>query len=115
MLVHGLGAASDALVPIAAVLASRYDVHVSDLPGYGRSPAPERLGPADLADALAAWVRVLGLAPAAFLGNSAGCQILLHLAVRQPDVVERLCSRDPPSTRGHALAARPVRSTDAVS
>jgi 2-hydroxy-6-oxonona-2,4-dienedioate hydrolase len=96
VLVHGLGAASDALVPIATVLAGRFSVHLPDLPGYGRTPHErDDLGPPELADALADWVRALPLGPAAFVGNSAGCQTLVHLAVRHHNLVDRLVLQGP--------------------
>lgn len=94
--VHGLGAASDALVPIATELAAHFAVHLPDLPGFGRSRDDrDDRGPAELADALATWARAVDLPPAAFLANSAGCQVVLHLAVRHPGTVDRLVLQGP--------------------
>jgi pimeloyl-ACP methyl ester carboxylesterase len=38
----------------------------------------------ELADALAAWMQELELPPAVLVGNSLGCQIIAHFALRHP-------------------------------
>ena len=91
VLVHGLAVSHRYLMPLAARLARRHPVHVVDLPGFGLSSDPGRvLGVAEHADHLAAWLRAGGLAPAAVLGNSFGCQVAVELAVRHPDRVRGL-------------------------
>jgi pimeloyl-ACP methyl ester carboxylesterase len=42
-----------------------------------------------LADALAAWVRAAGPERATFVANSLGCQVVVDLALRYPELVER--------------------------
>ena len=42
-----------------------------------------------LADALATWMRTVGIGRAALFGNSFGCQIIVDLAARYPEQVER--------------------------
>lgn len=100
VIVHGLGAASDAERPIAAELADRFSVHVPDLPGFGLSPT-DGVGasPAALADALAGWLEACDIPRAAFLGNSAGCQVILHLAAKHPHRVSRLVLHGPTPDR----------------
>jgi 2-hydroxy-6-oxonona-2,4-dienedioate hydrolase len=91
ILVHGLVVASPAMLPTAKCLATRFQVYVPDLPGFGRSAKPSyALNVAQLADVLAAWMRKVGTGPAALLGNSFSCQILVDFAVHHPDLVERL-------------------------
>ena len=90
VLVHGLIVSSRYLVPLAARLARDYPVYAPDLPGYGESAKPGRvLNVPELADALAAWMRAVGLDRAALIGNSFGCQILADFGVRYPDRIER--------------------------
>jgi 2-hydroxy-6-oxonona-2,4-dienedioate hydrolase len=96
VLVHGIGAAGEVVAPLAVELEARFAVSVPDLPGFGRSGsgrhAPDS---ASLASALARWCELAGLGRAAFVGVSAGCQVLLHLAVDRPELVERLVLQGP--------------------
>ena len=90
MLVHGLGVSGRYLVPTAERLASFCTVYVPDLPGFGRSARPDRaLDIPELADSLAAWMQTSGISTACLLGNSLGCQYILDLALRYPELVSR--------------------------
>jgi 2-hydroxy-6-oxonona-2,4-dienedioate hydrolase len=96
ILVHGLGVASRSMVPLARALAPHYRVHVPDLPGFGDSEKPQQvLNLAELTDCLVAWTRACGLERATFLGNSVGCQLVVRLAVRHPELVERVVLQGP--------------------
>jgi 2-hydroxy-6-oxonona-2,4-dienedioate hydrolase len=96
ILVHGLGVASRSMVPLAKALAPSYRVHAPDLPGFGDSEKPPQvLNLAELTDCLVAWTRACGLERAVFLGNSVGCQLVVRLAVRHPDLVERVVLQGP--------------------
>jgi pimeloyl-ACP methyl ester carboxylesterase len=91
ILVHGYGMSSGYMAPIAKRLAAERTVYAPDLPGHGRSADPGRtLSIPELAEFLRAWMDALGIDRAAFLGNSMGCQILVDLAARHPERVERL-------------------------
>lgn len=88
VLVHGLGLSGRYMMPTAERLAPSVPVYAPDLPGFGDSNRPDRiLDVPGLADGLAAWIRVNGLAPVALLGNSFGCQVIVDLAARFPDLV----------------------------
>lgn len=104
VLVHGLTLSSRYMVPTALCLSPFCRVHAPDLPGFGKSAKPHRvLDISELADALAGWVRVVGLRQAAFIANSMGCQIVADLAVRYPELVERAVFVGPtvdPKARG---------------
>jgi 2-hydroxy-6-oxonona-2,4-dienedioate hydrolase len=96
ILVHGLGVASRSMVPLAKALAPSYRVLAPDLPGFGDSDKPPQvLDLAELTDRLVAWTRACGLERAVFLGNSVGCQLVVRLAVRHPDLVERVVLQGP--------------------
>jgi 2-hydroxy-6-oxonona-2,4-dienedioate hydrolase len=115
ILVHGIGVAGRFMVPIARLLASHHPVYVPDLPGFGESDKPTRtLNLAELTDALVGWTRVVGLKRAAFLGNSFGCQIVVDLAVRYPELVERAVlqgpTMDPQARAAWRQVARWVRN-----
>ncbi|HEU4323056.1 MAG TPA: alpha/beta hydrolase, partial [Roseiflexaceae bacterium] len=90
VLVHGAVMSSRYMIPTAELLASEQPVYAPDLPGYGKSDKPPRaLSLPEMAEALAAWMGVNGLERAALLGNSMGCQVIAHLAVRHPALVDR--------------------------
>jgi 2-hydroxy-6-oxonona-2,4-dienedioate hydrolase len=90
VLVHGLVVSSRYMIPLAERLAEREHVYAPDLPGFGESAHPTRpLDVAGLADALAGWMRAMGIARAALIGNSMGCQVIADLALRYPALAER--------------------------
>lgn len=100
VLVHGQVISSLYMVPTARLLAPHFPVFAPDLPGFGRSGKPARvLGIAELADALGAWVEQIGLAPAVLVANSLGCQIVVDLAVRRPELVDALVLAGPTMDR----------------
>ena len=76
VLVHGLGVSPRYFEPLQAQLP---DAEAPDLRPLTTLPA--------LADALRA---VVGSRPTALLGNSFGCQVVAELAVRHPELVERV-------------------------
>jgi pimeloyl-ACP methyl ester carboxylesterase len=79
------------MVPTAERLGASHPTYVPDLPGFGRSSRPAHaLRVPEQADVLAAWMRAGGPRRAALLGNSMGCQVLVDLAVRHPEHVDRL-------------------------
>ena len=91
VLVHGLAVSHRYLMPLAARLAGHHPVHVIDLPGFGLSGDPGRvLNVPEHADHLADWLEATGLPRTVVLGNSFGCQVAVHLAVRYPDRVRGL-------------------------
>ena len=116
VLVHGIGVATRFMVPIAELLAPHHPVYAPDLPGFGASAKPARtLNLVELTDALAGWTREIGLKRAAFLGNSVGCQIVADLALRYPDLVERVVLQgptiDPWARHGLRQIARLLRNS----
>ncbi len=109
VLVHGLGMSSRYLAPLARCLAQDVSVLAPDLPGFGLSDHPPgTLSVTGMADALAAWMDAAGIGRAALVGNSLGCEVLVELALRRPDLVERLVLQGPTPDRQHASALRQV-------
>jgi pimeloyl-ACP methyl ester carboxylesterase len=91
VLVPGIGLSSRYFVPLARRLLSHVPTLAIDLPGAGRSRRPPHaLSIPELADTLAAWLDAVGIDRAACVGNSMGCQVLLDLASRAPERVDRL-------------------------
>jgi pimeloyl-ACP methyl ester carboxylesterase len=94
--VHGAGVSSRELRGFTGLLAARAQAWCLDLPGFGESgPAPGPPTLTALADALAAWLRSVGLAGACLLGSSFGCQVATDVAVRYPDLAGSLVLAGP--------------------
>jgi 2-hydroxy-6-oxonona-2,4-dienedioate hydrolase len=94
--VHGIGVSGRYLVPTAVRLATTCRVYVPDLPGFGLSTGSSAiLDLPALADALAAWMRAMRIAPATLLGNSFGCQIIAEFGLRHPGLIERAVLQGP--------------------
>jgi pimeloyl-ACP methyl ester carboxylesterase/membrane-associated phospholipid phosphatase len=91
ILVHGVGATARYFVPLLQELAGRAPAAAVELPGIGSSTSSEL--PRDVpqqADALAAWLRATGRHPAILVGNSMGAQTVVEVAIRHPELAERL-------------------------
>lgn len=85
VLVHGLGMSSRSMIPTPHLLAVAGEVHVIDLPGFGKSGQPRRaLSISDLADALALWMQEREIASPVLTGNSPGAQVIADYAARHP-------------------------------
>jgi pimeloyl-ACP methyl ester carboxylesterase len=94
--VAGLGLSGRYLLPVADSLGQRLPVWVPDLPGFGRSDAPATaLDMAGLGDAVVAWMDSVGLASAALVGNSMGCQVAVEAAARHPHRISSLVLEGP--------------------
>lgn len=85
VMVHGLVVSSRYMLPTGMQLASSYRVYIPELPGFGKSEKPDHYQNLDqMADTLAEWMTAVGLSQAVLLGNSLGCQIIAHFALRHP-------------------------------
>jgi pimeloyl-ACP methyl ester carboxylesterase len=102
VLVHGLGLSSRYMIPLGQRLAMLgYDVLAPDLPGFGRTSRPAGstwpAGPdvREQTDQLLAWMDACGIRRAVLFGNSVGVQVIVELAARFPDRVDRLVLAGP--------------------
>lgn len=91
LLLAGLASDSMSWLPVVAPLAARYRLIRLDHRGVGRSYPQDAAASIDaMADDCAGLVRHLGLARAHVLGHSMGGFVARRLAVRHPDIVDRL-------------------------
>ena len=101
VLVHGLGMAANYLEPTMRVLGDRIAASALDLPGFGKSEAHGRhLSLAELADALAEWMRVRGIHAPILVGQSQGCQVVVEAVARTPDIASALVLNAPTMLAG---------------
>jgi pimeloyl-ACP methyl ester carboxylesterase/CRP-like cAMP-binding protein len=98
---HGWSSSWYALSPLIPLLARRFRVLAVDLPGYGNSERlPERTTIARYAQLIAHLIQDLTDSPAVLVGHSMGGMISVTLALRYPQLVDRmvlLC----PTISGH--------------
>ena len=91
MLIPGLVISSVYWIPLAECLSEYAPVFALDLLGFGRSAGPRRsLSMSQHAAAISRWFEALEIESCHLVGNSMGCQIAAHLAVREPDRIESL-------------------------
>jgi pimeloyl-ACP methyl ester carboxylesterase/CheY-like chemotaxis protein len=91
LMIHGWSSSWYALSPLLGTVGERYRYVAVDLPGYGESPRlPERATIAGYADLLAEFIRQNSDEPAYLIGHSMGGMISLTMALRHPDVVDRI-------------------------
>lgn len=91
ILIHGWSSSWFAMSPLLSSLNQRFHCLAVDLPGYGESPPlPTTVTINAYADLLADLVRSLTDKPAVFIGHSMGGMISLAVAMRHPELAERL-------------------------
>ncbi len=90
--VHGLGGSATNWTDLADQLSGYVPGLALDLPGFGRSepPAHYDYSIAAHADAVARFVRGLGVGPVHLFGNSMGGAISMNVAADHPDLVRTL-------------------------
>ncbi|MGO4255271.1 alpha/beta fold hydrolase [Marmoricola sp. RAF53] len=92
---HGLFGQGRNWTQIAKTLADEHQVLLLDLPDHGRSAWTERFDFFEVADRIAAAVADQAAGdPVALVGHSLGGKVAMVLALRHPDLVERLCVVD---------------------
>ena len=101
LLIHGWGSSWYAVSPLLPLLRQRYRCLAVDLPGYCASPrGPERATMAGYADLLTTLIGEVTTQPVVLVGHSMGGMISLMIALKRPELVERmvlLC----PTISGH--------------
>lgn len=87
---HGFGLSGRYLLPTAELLADEFHTYVPDLPGFGRSGKKDAaLDIPDLAHAAMRFLDDRGVDKTSVVGNSMGCPVILELAHRYPERVDR--------------------------
>lgn len=92
LLIHGWSSSWYALSPLLPLLRERYRCIAVDLPGYGESPALARgTSIVRYADMLAELIQQVSPdQPVTLVGHSMGGMISLLIALRRPELVERM-------------------------
>lgn len=91
VLVHGIGVSARSYGPTAVALAQHGDVHLLDLPGYGRSPRPDRdMTIEDHAAMVGRYLKEKDLDHPVVVGHSMGTQVVAELAADFPEEVDHI-------------------------
>ncbi|MGW4470387.1 alpha/beta fold hydrolase [Nonomuraea sp. NPDC004354] len=97
VLLHGRTADHNHWNPHTRRFAERFHVIAPDLRGHGASERPDGYALPEMAEDVAALLRMLGVERAALIGHSLGGAVAYHLAMRYPDLVSVLVLEDPPA------------------
>jgi pimeloyl-ACP methyl ester carboxylesterase len=90
VLVHGIGMGRSVFAELADHLDDS-EVIALDLPGYGEAPEPPRVLTMERsADLVAQFLRRRVGRPAVLIGHSMGAQVVVEVAARHPEVVDRV-------------------------
>lgn len=91
LLLHGWGHTSAKLKPLGDLLGKHAQVHLIDLPGFGKSSPPDfTWGTFDYADRLIKYLDEHQIEQTDLLGHSFGGKIALSFAIRYPQRIRRL-------------------------
>lgn len=107
VLLHGWGANAGLFLPMAELLAEKYNAVAPDLPGFGGTPEPETVWSMDdYTDFVIRFIETLGLRRVILLGHSFGGRIIIKLANREnlPFAIDKIILTD-------AAGIRPEKSS----
>lgn len=91
ILIHGWSSSWYAVSPILPLLTPRYRCLAVDLPGYGETPPlPHRVSINDYVNLIVGLILQTSEQPVILVGHSMGGMISTTVALRNPDLVERL-------------------------
>ena len=91
VMLHGWGQNLQSLQPLGELLATKSQVHLIDLPGFGKSPPPpEDWGMAEYADRIYQYLEEQDIQQADILGHSVGGRICIRLAAKYPQRVRSM-------------------------
>lgn len=107
LLLHQTPLSSDEYRNMAPFLSGSYRAIAMDTLGYGKSDRPpHRYAIPEYAQAVAAFLKALGLPGVSVFGHHTGASIAVELAASYPDLVDRLVISGCPHYSPEALAKR---------
>lgn len=92
ILLHGTGASTHSMAPLARILSIEHTCILVDLPGHGFSTASIELTLTSVADGLTDLVSTLTEEQYALVGHSAGAAIVAQMAMNCPERVSSIAS-----------------------
>lgn len=109
VLMHGLGEQRTGWPGVRERLAEGFRVFAFDLRGHGDSDWPGEYSYDLMADDVCGALDELGLAGVVLVGHSMGGDVAYRVAIRRPELVDRLVVEDatPPYARDRAIPGKP--------
>ena len=99
LLIHGWSSSWYALSPLINLIAQRFHVVAIDLPGYGESPPlVQRTTIPRYAQLIADLIEQISDTPVVLVGHSMGGMTSITLALKRPELVERMVLLNPTIT-----------------
>lgn len=92
---HGWGGGHKTFEPLVEYMPANARLYAADLPGYGRSPAPQEWSLTAIVDEIVHAVAEIDETKITVIGNCSGAILGLLAAQRLPDRIERLVLIDP--------------------
>lgn len=102
---HGLFGQGKNFSSIASALSDLATSHLVDLPNHGRSPWTVTFDLDTQADQVADWIADTFTSPVSLIGHSLGGKIAMRLALRRPELIERLMIVDISPARNEAASS----------
>jgi len=92
ILVHGWGGSSESLKKLAEIIADKgFKTIRIDLPGFGKTPAPEnKMCMDDYVELISGAINSLNLHKPVYVGHSFGGKLGMFLAAKYPDLLSKL-------------------------
>lgn len=110
LILHGWGHSLAQVKPLGQLLAPTCDVHLVDLPGFGRSTPPPTVWSAwDYADRIIAYCDEKQLHQIDLIGHSFGGKVAICMALKYPQRVRRLALIGASGLKRHRPALQRLR------
>lgn len=91
LLLHGWGQSAQALRPLGEALGCQYQLHLLDLPGFGKSAAPsEAWDSSQYANCVLDYLKGQGIERCSIVGHSFGGKVALRLCIEEGSRVNKL-------------------------
>lgn len=91
LIMHGWGQSLESMRPLGELIGRTAQVHLIDLPGFGKSPRPKEDWDAiGYSECIYKYMRDNGIDRADLLGHSFGGKVAIRLASRHPEAVRGL-------------------------
>ncbi|MGI9525575.1 MAG: alpha/beta fold hydrolase [Weeksellaceae bacterium] len=94
IIVHGLFGQLDNWNTLGKKFADHFTTHLVDLRNHGRSFHHSDTTHASMADDLVAYLKEYNINNASFIGHSLGGKVVMNLALRNPELVDKLIVAD---------------------
>lgn len=101
---HGLFGQGKNFGTIAAPLSDLATCHLVDMPDHGLSPWTEHYDLDEFAEIVADWIAEVVVMPVTLIGHSLGGKVAMRLALRRPELVDRLMVIDISPARNEAVS-----------